>query len=198
MERRRFFRIDDTLELYCEALSDEQVRDTAATMQPTEAQDVLAGFDRQIQTVIEAARVQAPAVANLAEMLNRKLNYVISTLGISEELVERMAFRARHVNLSACGIGFDSDTAYETGQRVRLEMRLQPNNLHLVVLAKVVACERLVDGRDGLDYNLRLNFTDMSSADQELLIQHIVRRQGQQLQELREQREADPGRSGRD
>ena len=85
MERRRFFRIDDRMELYCERLSEDQAQDAKAILEPTDAQAMLASFDRQIQTIIESARVQAPAVASLAEMLNRKMNFIISALDIGSE-----------------------------------------------------------------------------------------------------------------
>ena len=189
MERRRYFRLDDDMELHCERLSAEQADDASKALAPTDAQAMLASFDRQIQTIIESARVQAPAVASLAEMLNRKMNFIIATLDIDHELMERATFQSNHVSLSACGISFGSDVTYETDEKLRLEMRLQPNDVTLVVLARVVDCERLTEPTPEHQYSLRLTFDGISPADQELLIQYIVRRQSMLLQEDRVRRE---------
>jgi c-di-GMP-binding flagellar brake protein YcgR len=58
--------------------------------------------------------------------------------------------------------------------------------MHL--LARVVRCTP----KDGGGYQLLLDFAGISEEDQEQLIQYIVRRQSQFLQQLREQRDVRP------
>lgn len=189
MEKRRYFRIDDQLELQCERLTDDQMLESDEGIQASDVQWMLASYDRQIQTIIESARIQAPAVANLAEMLNRKMNFIISALSIGSELLETVAFSTQQVNLSACGIAFYTDLRYDKRERVRLEMRLQPSNVQLVLLARVISCEPVTDRSPEQQFHLRLNFEGMSRGDEELMIQYIVRRQSQLLQEERKARE---------
>jgi len=189
MEKRRFFRIDDRMELRCEPLTEDQAADAENLMTPVDTQSMLASYDRQIQTIIDSARVQAPAVASLAEMLNRKMNFIISALDIGDKMLETVAFATQRVNLSACGLAFDTDQAHERGEQLRVEMRLQPHDLHLVVLARVVGCSPVVDPSPGRQFHVQLDFASISPADQELLIQHIVRRQSLLLQEERHARE---------
>ena len=77
-DRRRFFRIDDRLRLAVRRVAgaDEGVGKGG----DLRADEFLAGIDRGIVAIIAAARVQAPAVGELAQLLNRKLDYVIERL----------------------------------------------------------------------------------------------------------------------
>ena len=183
VERRRFFRIDDRLRLAVRRAAPAGER--AATGVAPRADEFLAGIDRGITAIIAAARVQAPAVSELAELLNRKLDYAIERLGqleaprASEELVEH------EVSISACGIGLRSAERYDSGETLQLDLLLPPEDARLRMPARVVRCRDAANG----GYQLQLDFAGMSPDDQELLIRFILRRQGQFLQGLREQRE---------
>jgi len=189
-DRRRFFRIEDRIKLNLRRVSAGEAGGAAPTRRPV---DVLSDIDRRMATIIAAARVQAPAVAELAELLNRKLDHLIETLQLGEELVQRAGFREHEVSLSACGIAFGNSEAFASGESVALEMLLPPDETRLRLVAQVVRCTP----RDTGAYQLLLDFTGIGAEQQEFLIQYIVRRQSQILQQLREAREArgqPPGR----
>lgn len=183
-ERRRFFRIDDRLRLSVRRLPDEQGK--APSAGDLRSSDIMLEMDRRIAAIINAARVQAPAVAELAEMLNRKVNHVIDTLELRDELARRAAFREREVVISACGLGFETRERFEPGERVVIELLFSPDDTELRILARVVRCTTQTEDR----HLLVVDFVGINPGDQEFLIQYIVRRQSELLQQLREERES--------
>ena len=184
VERRRFFRIDDRLRLAVRRVPGAD--DVAGSSGDFDADEFLAGIDRGIAAIIPAARVQAPAVGELAQLLNRKLDYVIERLGQLEVSRAGPLLAEHEVSISACGIGLQSAERYEAGETLQVELMLPPDDSRLSVPARVVRCRDAAPGT----CRLQLDFAGMPQDDQEQLIQFIVRRQGQFLQGLREQRDA--------
>ena len=180
-DRRRFFRIDDRLLLALRRVADAGT----GAARGAHAADALVEIDRRLKVLIASARVQAPATAELAELLNRKLDQVVETLQLSEELAQRAAFREYELNLSACGAALVSGEPFSPGERLALEILFPPNEERLQVAARVVRCVP----KDGGGNVVYLDFAGIAAADQEFLVQFIVRRQGQFLQQMREQRD---------
>lgn len=183
-DRRRFFRIDDRLRLAVRRVPG--VDAGAGKGHDLRADEFLAGIDRGIAAIIAAARAQAPAVGELAQLLNRKLDYVIERLGQLEAPRAGLPLAEHEVSISACGIGLQSAERYEAGEKLQVELMLPPEDTRLCVPACVVRCRDATPGY----HLLHLDFAGMDHDDQELLIRFILRRQGQFLQELREQRDA--------
>lgn len=188
-DRRRFFRLDDRLQLSMRRVEDAE----RGVIRSARAADAMVEIDRRLKVLIASARVQAPAVAELAELLNRKLDHVIETLQLSEELAQRAAYREYEINLSACGASLQLNEHFEPGERLVLDILFPPGDQRLQVMAGVVRCP----AKDGGGYVLYLDFAGISDEDQEFLIQYIVRRQGQLLQQMREQRDTRPAAKAR-
>jgi hypothetical protein len=183
-DRRRFFRLDDQLQMSLRRATEDEQRGARAR-----GSDVMADVDRRLGVLIAAARVQAPAVAELAELLNRKLDHVIQTLELNEELAQRASFREYAVNLSACGMALSCGERFEPGEKMVVEILLPPNATRLVLQARAVKVTPRPDG----GYDLKADFAGIEAEDQEFLIQYIMRRQSQLLQQMREERELRPG-----
>jgi len=183
-DRRRFFRLDDQLQMSLRRATEDEQRGARAR-----GSDVMADVDRRLGVLIAAARVQAPAVAELAELLNRKLDHVIQTLELNEELAQRASFREYAVNLSACGMALSCGERFEPGEKMIVEILLPPNATRLVLHARAVKVTPRPDG----GYDLKADFAGIEAEDQEFLIQYIMRRQSQLLQQMREERELRPG-----
>lgn len=181
-DRRRYFRIALGLQLAVSRLGGSEQAPGGREA------DAIADIDRRIRAIVETARVQAPAVAELAELLNRKLDYVIDTLRLGDAVAQHAVFRETTASLSACGIGFSSPEPYPRGEELQLDLLLPPGSHHIRVQARVVGCDRDDIG----DHLLHLDFTAIETEDQEFLIQYILRRQGKLLQQQREAREAGP------
>lgn len=183
-DRRRFFRLDDQLQMSLRRATEDEQSGARAR-----GSDVMVDVDRRLGVLIAAARVQAPAVAELAELLNRKLDHVIQTLELNEELAQRASFREYAVNLSACGMALSCGERFEPGENMIVEMLLPPNATRLVLKARAVKVTPRPDG----GYDLKADFAGIDAEDQEFLIQYIMRRQSQLLQQMREERELRPG-----
>lgn len=188
-ERRRYFRIDDTIGVSFRKLGPEEAR--AFSDKNTHQSgnfDYAAHFDNRIQTLLDACRVQNPIAAELLDLMNKKLNFVIRQLDVDTEMLQKIAYDLKQVNVSACGMAFTVDESLNQGDLLQLDILLQPAELHLVAMAEVVACEKRQElTEDSADHLfLRLNFIDMHPNDQELLIQHVVKRQSAQLKARRE------------
>ena len=189
MERRRYFRIDETLQLTVHLLSEEELESGELPVPEEQVGDLLGNIDKQIQGIIDAARIQAPAIANLAELINRKLNMVITALDLTSNISERISYSTQQVNLSACGIAFRTPDSLNVSDQVWLGLLLEPEDLELKLIARVISCEEIAGDSPAKEYMLRLNFHGISNVDQEILIQHIIRRQGLELKRQRVKRE---------
>jgi c-di-GMP-binding flagellar brake protein YcgR len=190
-ERRRYFRIDDTLGVFYRVLGAEEAgafaRDSANQGGNF---DFISNFDNRIQTLIEVCRVQTPIAAEIIDLMNKKLNFIIKQIDVDTQLMRSVPFQARSVNISACGMAFPNDTHLEAGKVLQLDISLTPSDLHVVTMATVIACNEWDHGAcsDSLPFYVRVDFTQINHSDQELLIQHVVKRQSAQLKERRRSR----------
>lgn len=185
-ERRRFFRIDDRLELRLIKHVDEAAEDTITSLSSARASEIMRDLDERISDSIDAVRVLSPECSELCDLINRKLDFIVDALEISEEIARQLDFRQEEVNISACGLALDTRQRLAPGDEVTLDIRFPPNSVEMHIEAQVV---RSIESRPGY-FTVFLDFVDLSNDDQEFLIQYVVRRQSVFLQRLREQRDA--------
>ena len=185
-ERRRFFRIEDSLGVSYQRISDAEAVQHQELRQSNSQLHALDSFESRIRSLIEASKIQTPIVAELADLLNKKLNLLINQLEIDQNLLMHTAIKLHDVNISACGMAFQLDEAVREGDRLLIELQLLPDDTRLQIVARSVACTQKDEG-----YFIRLEFHDMAVDDQELLIQHIVRRQSRLLTRERKNRQRD-------
>ncbi len=186
-ERRRFFRIDDVVGVSFRMLSDEEANTHAIENHTqVDAFSLISSYETKIENYLGQLRLQDPVVAAVLDNLNKKMNCVISQLELESRLVDRLAHKVQEVNISACGMGFTTDDELESGGTMSLNLILRPTNLHVNTFGTVVNCEPC--NHSG-GYYVRVNFHDMDPADQEILIQHIVKRQGSLMRDAREETE---------
>lgn len=176
-ERRRFFRINDTLGVAYRLLTPEEIKANGKDKNtPANVFSMLANYDTVLNEQLAQLKVKQPLVEEILNSLNKKINCLINHLEMESRLVERLAHKIREVNISACGIAFVAEGEIKLGQDVSLDIVLQPSEMHIFTYGKVVGCDAQGDGA-----YVRINFYGMTQADQELLIQHIVQRQSTQL-----------------
>ncbi|ACR14431.1 PilZ domain-containing protein [Teredinibacter turnerae] len=181
-ERRRYFRITERVGVAYELLGadgeshgrvpDQQQEQVASLLDDIEA------LDGQILHELEVMSGTNPQIARLVSLFNQKLERVVNHVLMDNQLVSKLAQKLQEVNISACGMGFFSDEAAAEGALLRLELTLYPDKKTLNTHGKVIACE--LEAGSGR-YYWRVDFESMSKVHQELLIQHIVRSQSQQL-----------------
>jgi hypothetical protein len=181
-ERRRYFRITDTLGVAWRALSEEELQEgSALANKPTDIYSLLGSLENKISHRLGQFRIKDPAAAELFDLMNQKLNCMVNQMEAESVLVKKMAHRMQEVNISACGVGFGVDTVLSPEQLILLDFVLYPSNAHITCYGRVVSCDAAEDSDvSGSDpqYYTRIDFYELDEADQEVLIQHIVKRQG--------------------
>ena len=65
---------------------------------------------------------------------------------------------------------------------------LMPSNAGILTYGRVIGNEA-VEGSSGADYQVRVDFTHLREEDRDLLIRHVIRKQGDMLRERRIARE---------
>lgn len=173
-ERRRYFRITDTVGLAYTLLSEMGDAEAQAL---TPAQTLLSHLteqDKKIEKALIAAKKESPHVAELISLFNQKLERVVNLLTLEGKLIEQIAVRVREVNISACGIAFINEECLKIGTPLKLEMSLLPSEKTIYTQGRVIGCEPADD--EGHFY-IRIDFYGMKNQSQEVLIQHIVKNQ---------------------
>ncbi len=183
-ERRRYFRIDDSMGIFYRFIGDQESKALAKESKERIGPiDYAANFDNRIHTLLDSCKLQSPIAAELLDLLNKKLNFIITQMDIDTDLMKSVAYTMRQVNVSACGLAFATEELLKPGQMLQLDILLHPEELKIMALAKVIACEPVEDSEG--EFFARLDFTEVSATDQELLIQHVVKCQSSQLVQRR-------------
>ena len=182
-ERRRYFRVTDLVGLRYQLLSEDQ-QSLAIQAKPGSLKELLKELDAQILTSLAIVQSSHTEVYRVLDLLNQKINLALN----SEQLIENEALEHSgliSVNLSACGIAFSAEHSAALNQYIAIELTLYPNNTRMNLMAAVIGCDQYLEEDGKTRYLLRANFVDISDASQELLVQHVIKRQAQQLKQQR-------------
>lgn len=183
VERRRFFRINDTVGVAYRLLSKEEVdAQNENQHQQADVFGIIHDYEVEISELLIKVQHKDPVIGEVLSAMNKKINGVIDHLEMENKLIQRLAYKNHEVNISACGIAFMVDSQLSVGQSLSLDIVLQPSEKHVFTFGKVVGVESS-EGENNC--YVRINFYNMSSGAQETLIQHIVQRQGSLLREKR-------------
>ncbi len=182
-DRRRFFRITDTLGVAYRVISDEEPEGATNNEQLVDAYSLINNYNKIIESALTDLREKDPVVAHAVDSINKKIDSVLTQLELENLMVQRIAHRVKEVNISACGVAFVVDEKLEANTLVSLDLLLRPAGVHVMAKGKVIGC----DSTDSnAQFYVRIEFLEMAHTDQELLIQHIVQRQGVMLRALRD------------
>jgi hypothetical protein len=181
-ERRRFYRINDVVMLRFEILDGPDGGDAVSGSSSLEINTLtlLREIDRELNQAINTVWQEHPAVAQALGLLNRKVS-VIAAEAMEYEQGAPHSYDEAMVNLSGCGIAFESANALEPGTRLRLSVVLKPSQVTLSIAGTVVDCEERLNS-EAMPFWVRVGFDDDAMA-QEQLIQHVVQKQGALLSE---------------
>lgn len=180
-ERRRFFRINDTLGISYHLLENKNSKKESAKAR-TDVLDLVSEQDRQIEKLLLELEDESPKVAQLISVFNQKLERIVQQMVLESRLVGRIAHRVKEANISACGIAFENDEQIDVGAMLNLELTFYPSEKNLQTKAMVVGCDALENG-----YYWRIDFCGMDERKQEVLIQHMVKAQSHQLMKRRQE-----------
>jgi len=182
-ERRRFFRINDTIGLNYRIVDrGTETSDTPLdkTHHRVDLKNLLAANDHRLEQVLATLQKREPLVAEALQLLNRKITMMTSYLEVERGRVDDMEFLVKHVNISACGLAFVADENIPLQSCLAMELLLNGEPSPLRVRASVVKCDQKHKGQ----FYTRVDFDEMESADQERLIQYMLKRQSEQLRDM--------------
>jgi len=182
-ERRRYFRINDTVGLSYKVVSKGDNQAQSDTQQKVN-QPYLNKQDQQIVDLIKKIANKQPEVAAVMALFNQKLERLSNLMTLDGIRLDSISMQLKEVNISACGIAFYHSSPVELNNILELEITLLPDDQILKTQGRVVSCdpvdkEAKVEKETELDdtFYIRVDFYAMDGPSQEKLIQHIVKNQ---------------------
>ncbi|MDO9162442.1 MAG: PilZ domain-containing protein [Methylococcaceae bacterium] len=177
-ERRRFFRVDDTISLSYRLIDEATVNSGLnALMSQMSAEFSLAAsldvLSQQAALFIQRLESQNPEMMALYKILDGKINAIAQATMIIGSDVNPKNYQ--DVNLSATGLAFYQSSPLQIGQHLAIEIFLPTTVALILAYSKVINCQQIEPDR----FLISLDYTHIREDDQELLIKHVLRKQWQ-------------------
>lgn len=177
-ERRRYFRIQDTVGMKAEPVPSSELKERLDDFWNNRHDfSIRNEFNHQLEehlADLAAIERKYPAIARYLKVLQNQVDLLSEHIISDDELHDR---ERREVNISAQGISFLTSESLLIGDVVEINLQLLPNRQQIVVFAKVVSCDDMGDSQ----FKLTVDFEHIHEADREILVKHI---HGKQLQSL--------------
>ena len=183
--RRRYFRIVDSLGVSYRLIESDK-KDDGDSEKNINTLSILNHHNTLIQSQLEAVESKAPEVAALVDLINKKIDALLMVLELDNLMSQHACHRVDEASISASGIAFPIDEPLAPNGLIEIDMLLRPSAKHVVAIGQIVSCERIPNDEA---YYLRVEFTEMTDTNREILIQHIVQRQGVLLRTLKDMEE---------
>ncbi|WP_370980720.1 PilZ domain-containing protein [Agaribacterium sp. ZY112] len=177
-ERRRYFRINDTVGLTILSLNGKELLGAESVFSMNPLQLINEG-DNELEELVSLLKDKQPEVSRALSLMNQKLERVANLLALESNLLEHFSERIQEVNISACGLAFTHHELLLNNTMLDLQLTLYPDELKIRSRAKVVRCEK----NEHELWRCRVDFIGMSEEDQERLIRHIVQNQSSMLKD---------------
>ena len=187
-DRRRFFRIDDEVNLYYKKVDEKNNNgpsytsdDVLGTCSLTAAMDVLS---QESDLILRRLERSEPEIAEYLKVMENKIDLMVRIVVMQGADFSEQS--TRNVNLSAAGLAFDCEEALEEGQYLEIKMLLASCMAVIVTFGRVVNCRKNLQDDDQYPYFVGVDYLNMKDQDRELLIKHVVKKQMQQIREKKE------------
>jgi len=187
-ERRRFFRIDDEINLFYNKVEPESIKKySEASSELLNNCSLAAALDilnQESQIVFNRIERNNSDIADYLKIMDSKINLVArAVLMDGTDLINE---KARYVSLSASGVAFECEELIAEGEFLEIKLLLTSSMAVVVSYGNVVYGHKNSAPKSDLAYIVGVAFSEMKEADRELLIKHIVKRQMQQIREQKE------------
>lgn len=195
-ERRRYFRIEDTVGLSYRNLTLEEAKNimTDGVSRANESVYTLMQLQNKIEEFQkEFSLSEKGKTYQMMDLINRKVNILLEEVFDQKAINNIEIFELKEVNLSASGIAFNVPGYLELGGYMYLEMQLKPTNIKVATLAQIIACDILAQSINKDNYRLRIDYEPyITEEDREKMIQHIVVKQSKQPRPPSDERKINP------
>lgn len=189
-ERRQFFRIDDSLSLSYRQIPFDRLAASIECLENEIDSDFtvvssLAAVSQEMTGTLNKIESSRPEIAAYLKSLNRKID--ILGRALMAQTTELLNQPAQAVNLSATGISFQVTEFIQPGSTLELKLLLTPSYAGILSFVEVIGCDPAASGPEQPDpgYNLRTAFVHIRERDRDVLIQHVIQRQGAQIRRAR-------------
>jgi len=199
-ERRRFYRIDDSVILNYKPFPEEQMDETISRLEMLNSQhkllqNSLGSLELRLDFLLEEITEPLPEIAEALKIINRKISILSqldsadteSALGLKAD--SRAAIETHEVNMSGSGLAFFSPSGFSHGETMEIECSLLPEYYNIKAIGRVVDCREADETDSDKKYRVAVDFVYLRETDREFMIAHILKKQGDELKEQREIRE---------
>jgi hypothetical protein len=186
-DRRRFFRINDEVDLYYRKIARQEAGEASHIDENVLTGDALPQFmeavKQEMSGLLKRIESAQPDVSRYLQLLDYKIDALAECLVHQHDLDREK--NSYHVNLSASGLAFGSEQAMNEGDFLELKILLPASRALLTTCCRVVHCRQNPSHEPRYPYVVSVDYMNMKEEDRELLIKHVIKRQ---LAQLREQR----------
>ncbi len=182
-ERRRYYRINDDVILRYRQVSEEVMQEGIHRLKSnrlgrSQLRHALLGMEARIQEMIVSIGRARPDFAEVLDLINKKtslLERMVETLPLETGDDHLTEAPSCSVSLSAGGLSFDSDEVLPIGSFLDIDLVLLPAYQYIKVYGQVTEKET-VD-----EHNAAVDFYSIRSEDREEIVQHVFRKQNEEL-----------------
>jgi hypothetical protein len=186
-DRRRFFRINDEVDLYYRKIAAQEAREASYidenVLTDAALPQIMAAVEREMNSLLKRLEAAQPEAAQYLKLLNYKVDILAQCfLNQSDLGREKNSYQ---VNLSASGLAFGSEQPLSEGDFLELKILLPASRALVTTCCRVIQCRRNLVKEQRYPYIVSVDYMNMKEEDRDVLIKHVINRQ---LAQIREQK----------
>lgn len=187
-ERRRFFRIDDEVNLFYKKIDEKSMTEVSHIsdniLGNCSLSAALEVISQESASLLYRLERTYPDIADYLKLIENKIDLLAQAYMMqSGQFKEK---DSRNANLSAAGLAFDSEEELQEGDYLEIKMLLVSCLAIIVTYGKVIYCKKNHSNDSQYPYIVGVDYDNMKDQDREVLIKHVVRRQLQQIRDKKE------------
>jgi len=188
MEKRRFFRVDDNIQINFQVVTTEFI-EAHFTEQGEHAHDdslgaILDDLNHQGRLLLGRLERESANLVNYLTVLDKKVNVI--AYAVLKETHDLSESPFVPVGLSASGAWVAAITKQREGEWLQIKMLLPSVMTTIICYAQVIYCRdnsSEAAEKETFPYIIGMEFTHIREEDTELIIKHVVQRQMHQIRE---------------
>ncbi|MBV1928017.1 MAG: hypothetical protein KUG81_00680 [Gammaproteobacteria bacterium] len=190
-EKRRFYRIDDSVSLSYTTISEADLDDAIASSKVDSGRrqkllSSLAELDGRINALVLDVDDQLPEVATVLKLLNRKIHIVGQMSDSAEPSGEDVITRPTHqISLSASGVSFHAPSSVRVHDCLELSLTLFPEYYFIKAFGRVVSCRDALPSTPDFNKLVAVDFVFLDDDDQDYIMSHVLKKQSELLREAK-------------
>ncbi|MCW8930511.1 MAG: PilZ domain-containing protein [Gammaproteobacteria bacterium] len=185
-ERRQYYRIDDSAIFSYRVLNKELTKDKDNNVEKVstafEMIELFGQMNQQMSVALGRISDTSADVATYLKGLDNKIELLAQMYLFKDNHTDLEP--RRQINLGAGGLAFGSDEKLKQGTLIAMDMILSTDLLCMHLTGRVIQISNELKG--DFPYRISVGFVDISDAEVDQIIKHIMRLQSEQLRAKRE------------